>query len=47
MSDTLVEMNETVETISLASGAGYRCFTAVAAFQDYIEREILSLELQA
>ena len=40
-------LNETVETISLASGAGYRCFTATAAFQDYIEREILSLELQA
>lgn len=41
-----VLLNETVETISLASGAGYRCFTAVSAFQDYIQREILSLELQ-
>lgn len=40
-------LNETVETISLASGAGYRCFTATSAFQDYIEREILGLELQA
>lgn len=41
-----VLLNETVETISLASGAGYRCFTAASAFQEYIQREILSLELQ-
>lgn len=39
-----VLLNESVETLSLASGAGYRCFTSVAAFQDYIQREILSLE---
>lgn len=41
-----VLLNESVETLSLASGAGYRCFTSVDAFKEYLQREILSLEAE-
>ena len=38
-------IDEDLETIELASAAGYRCFTDVEIFQQYVEREILALEL--
>jgi len=36
-----VLLNESAETLALASAAGFRCFTSVAAFKRYVEREIL------
>ncbi len=39
-----VLLDEAPEMIALASGAGYRCFTSVAAFREYIEKDILALE---
>lgn len=41
-----VLLNESAATIATASQAGYRCFTAVADFQRYVEAEILSDALQ-
>lgn len=38
-----VLLNEGSETLSLASGAGFRCFTAIEVFQDYIRSEILAV----
>lgn len=40
-----VLLNEGTETLALASGAGFRCFTSVPAFSDYVTREILSQEM--
>jgi len=37
-----VLLNEGVETISIASQAGFRCFTVVDEFQCYVNREILA-----
>ncbi|MBV5327148.1 MAG: hypothetical protein JZU65_05835, partial [Chlorobium sp.] len=37
-----VLLNEGLETISIASQAGFRCFTAVEEFQCYVNREILA-----
>ena len=37
-----VLLNEEAQTIAVASGAGFRCFTAPEAFKRYVEREILS-----
>lgn len=34
-------LNETTETIALASGAGFRCFTSSADFKRYVEDNIL------
>jgi hypothetical protein len=40
-----VLLNEGAETLALASSAGFRCFTSVSAFNDYVTREILSQEV--
>jgi hypothetical protein len=37
-------LNESAETIGIASQAGYRCFTTSEDFQRYVESEILVLE---
>ena len=37
-------LNETNETISIASQAGYRCFTSIDKFRRYVENEILAGE---
>jgi len=37
----VVLLNETSETIALASQAGFRCFTAVKEFKKYVKNEIL------
>ena len=42
-----VLLDEAADMIALASGAGYRCFTSVAAFREYIEKDILALEQAA
>lgn len=39
-----VLLNESAETLALASGAGFRCFTSSADFRAYVENEILHLE---
>jgi hypothetical protein len=36
-----VLLNETAQVLALANGAGYRCFTNVNEFKQYVEREIL------
>jgi hypothetical protein len=42
-----VLLNETPETIAIASQAGYRCFTTVVEFQRYMTAEILAEEVTA
>lgn len=42
-----VLLNEGQETLAIASAAGFRCFTTPAAFQEYVLREILSVESAA
>jgi hypothetical protein len=42
-----VLLNESTETIGIASQAGYRCFTGVEEFRRYVESEILVSESQA
>ncbi len=37
-----VMLNETTETVAIASQAGFRCFTDVDAFKRYVEQEILA-----
>lgn len=37
-----VLLNETDETLAIASGAGFRCFRSVEDFKVYAEREILA-----
>ncbi|MGO8374637.1 DUF262 domain-containing protein [Rhizobium ruizarguesonis] len=37
-----VLLNESEETIALASAAGFRCFTSAAAFKDYVSKEMLA-----
>jgi hypothetical protein len=39
-----VLLNETADVLSLASMAGFRCFTSVAAFRSYVKDEVLRLE---
>lgn len=41
-----VLLNEDIETIAIASQAGYRCFTSTAEFQKYVQTEILAQELR-
>ncbi len=41
----VVLLNEGDETISIASAAGYRCFTKVRDFEQYVLREILGGEM--
>ena len=36
-------LNESNETLAVASQAGFRCFTAVEEFKRYVEVEILGL----
>lgn len=40
-----VLLNETPEIISIASGAGYRCFTRAEDFRHYVNNEILASEI--
>lgn len=40
-------LNENLETLELASAAGFRCFTDVAGFREYMEKEILALDAVA
>ena len=35
-------LNEPVDVLSLASAAGYRCFTTTDAFRAYVNSEVLS-----
>jgi hypothetical protein len=39
-----VLLNESSETITIASRAGFRCFTTAQDFKDYVQREILAEE---
>lgn len=39
-----VLLDEPIEVISLASAAGFRCFTTITEFRAYVENEILKLE---
>ncbi len=39
-----VLLNEPVDVLSLASTAGFRCFTSIAEFRNYVADEILKLE---
>ncbi len=43
----VVLLNEGSETMAIASQAGYRCFTAIADFQRYVQSEILVHETPA
>jgi hypothetical protein len=38
----VVMLNEGSETMAIANRAGYRCFTAIADFQQYVRSEILA-----
>lgn len=42
-----VLLNEGQETLAIASAAGFRCFTTPTTFQEYVLREILSVESAA
>jgi hypothetical protein len=42
----VVLLNESMEIISIASQAGYRCFTSVSDFKSYVCKEILALDTQ-
>jgi hypothetical protein len=39
-----VLLNEGAETVALASSAGFRRFTDVQAFREYVQQEILANE---
>jgi hypothetical protein len=39
-----VLLNEGPENLALASAAGFRCFTHVEGFKDYLRREVLREE---
>lgn len=41
-----VLLNEGAETIGIASQAGFRCFTSVSEFKQYVNNEILAGEVQ-
>ena len=40
-----VLLNEDASTIALASQAGYRCFTAISSFRQYVRKEVLGVNL--
>ena len=42
-----VLLNEPADVLSIASGAGYRCFTTRREFQAYVEAEILGMNVVA
>jgi hypothetical protein len=37
-------LNEPVDVLSLASAAGYRCFTTTDAFRAYVNSEVLGAD---
>lgn len=39
-----VLLNESNETLAIASQAGFRCFTAIEEFQRYVKAEILVMD---
>ena len=39
------QVNESADTLSIASQAGFRCFTEIEDFKRYVQRDILALEL--
>ena len=39
-----VLLNEPAETLALASSAGFRCFTSITTFKNYVENEVLKQE---
>ena len=41
-----VLLNESNETLAIASQAGYRCFTSIEEFRRYVNAEILATEPQ-
>ncbi|MDX2134728.1 MAG: DUF262 domain-containing protein [Saprospiraceae bacterium] len=41
----VVLLDESADTIALASQAGFRCFTSVTDFKNYVEKEILKEEV--
>ncbi|MFO0888329.1 MAG: DUF262 domain-containing protein [Isosphaeraceae bacterium] len=43
----VVLLNEAPETVSIASQAGFRCFTEIDDFRRYVQKEILALEVIA
>jgi hypothetical protein len=43
----VVLLNEAPETVSIASQAGFRCFTETDDFKRYVQKEILALEVMA
>ena len=43
----VVLLNESTETIAIASQAGFRCFTTAEEFQRYVQTEVLSEEAAA
>ena len=42
-----VLLNESTETLAIASQAGFRCFTSIEDFRKYVETEILAGESRA
>ena len=42
-----VLLNEPAEVLSMASAAGYRCFTEAVAFRAYVNAEILGSDATA
>lgn len=42
---TAVLLNESRETLAIASQAGFRCFTTVEAFMEYIRTEFLGVDV--
>jgi hypothetical protein len=42
-----VLLNETSDTIAIASQAGFRCFTATEEFRRYVYSEVLAVEVAA
>ncbi|HQP25862.1 MAG TPA: DUF262 domain-containing protein [Smithellaceae bacterium] len=42
----VVLLNESAEIISIASQAGYKCFTTIADFKSYVNKEILAMDTQ-
>jgi hypothetical protein len=42
-----VLLNESTETIAIASQAGFRCFTSTGDFQRHVRVEVLAEEAQA
>ena len=39
------QVNESADTLSIASQAGFRCFTETEDFKRYVQKDILALEV--